>query len=228
MGIHDGHRERLRSRFIEHGLDSFNELNALELLLFYAIPRKDTNPIAHALLDRFGSLSGVFDAGIRELTEVDGVGESAAVLIKLVPQLVRKSSISRRGSNLCITNSKEAAEYLVPQYLFEKEEFILLLCLDSRRRLISCTELGRGVVNAVDINVRRIAEIALKNRASYVMISHNHPDSSAMPSREDDYATQQVFNAMQSIGIPLLDHIIVSGEDYSSYSDSGMLGSFKR
>lgn len=228
MGIHDGHRERLRGRFLEHGLDSFNELNALELLLFYAIPRKDTNPIAHALLDRFGSLHGVFDAGVRELTEVEGVGESAAALIKLIPQIMRKSLISCCDSNPVITNSREAAEYLVPRFLFEKEEFILLLCLDSRKKLISCTEIGRGVVNSVDINVRRIAEIALKNRASYVMISHNHPDSTILPSREDDYVTQQVYSTMRSIGIPLLDHLIVSGEDYSSYSDSGLLGLYRR
>lgn len=228
MGIHDGHRDRLRSRFLEHGLDSFNELNALELLLFYAIPRKDTNPIAHALLDRFGSLHGVFDAGIRELTEVEGVGESAAALIKLIPQIVRKSYISRCDSNPVITNSKEAAEYLVPRFLYEKDEFILLLCLDSRKRLISCTEIGRGVVNSVDINVRRIAEIALKSRASYIMISHNHPDSTVLPSREDDYVTHQVYNTMQSIGIPLMDHIIVSGEEYSSYFDTGMLGMYRR
>ena len=83
MGVHDGHRERLKERFIEHGLTSFNELNALEMLLFYAIPRKDTNPIAHALLDRFGSLNAVFDASVRELCEVEGIGQNAAVQARL-------------------------------------------------------------------------------------------------------------------------------------------------
>ena len=228
MGIHDGHRERLRSRFIEHGLENFNELNALELLLFYAIPRKDTNPIAHALLDRFGSLYGVFDAGERELMEVEGVGESAAALIRLIPQLVRKSYMSRSDSNTAIASSRDAAEYLMPRFLFEKDEFILLMCLDSRKRLISCTEIGRGVVNAVDVNVRRIAETALKSRASYVVISHNHPDGNVLPSREDDYVTKRVYSALDAINIPLLDHIIVSGERYSSYSDSGILDMFRR
>lgn len=227
MGIHDGHRERLRSRFIEHGLDNFNELNALELLLFYAIPRKDTNPIAHALLDRFGSLYGIFDAGERELMEVEGVGESAAALIRLIPQLVRKSYMSRSGSNPVIGSTRAAAEYLIPRYLFEKDEFILLMCLDSGKRLISCTEMGRGVVNAVDVNVRRIAETALKNRASYVIISHNHPDGNAMPSREDDYVTKRVYSALEAINISLSDHIIVSGERYSSYLESGLLDLYR-
>lgn len=228
MGVHDGHRERMRGRFIEHGLDNFNELNALELLLFYAIPRKDTNPIAHALLDRFGSLSGVFEASVRELTEVEGVGESAAALIMLIPQIVKKSVVSRSGSRPVIDTARQAAEYLVPRFLFEKDEFFLLLCLDSEKRLISCTEIGRGVVNAVDINVRRIAETALKNRASYVLISHNHPDGNPLPSREDDYVTKQVCSAMRAISIPLTDHLIISGENYSSYASSGMMDMYWR
>ena len=94
MGVHDGHRERLKSRFLEHGIDSFNDLNALELLLFYAIPRRDTNVIAHALLDRFGGLSGVFEASVPELTDVPGVGENAALLLKLVPQMMKKYELS--------------------------------------------------------------------------------------------------------------------------------------
>lgn len=228
MGVHDGHRERLRGRFIEHGLDSFNELNALELLLFYAIPRRDTNPIAHALLDRFGSLNGVFEAGIRELTEVDGIGESAAALIKLTPQLVKKSIASRGGSKPLIATTRQAAEFLVPRFLYEKDEFFLLLCLDSGKRLISCTEIGRGVVSSVDVNVRRIAETALKDRATYVLISHNHPDGNALPSREDDYVTKQVCSAMRSISIPVTDHLIISGENYSSYANTGMLDMYRR
>lgn len=228
MGVHDGHRERLRERFLEHGLDNFNELNALELLLFYAIPRRDTNPIAHALLDRFGSLHAVFDASVRELCEVEGVGESAAVLIRLIPQIMRKSLISAGSSNPVITNSREAAAYLIPRFMYEKEEVLLLLCLDSKRQLISCTELSRGVVNAVEVNVRRMAEIALKNRACYAIISHNHPDSIALPSKEDDHVTKLAFAALDALGIPLVDHLIVAKEDYVSYSDSGVIHMLKK
>lgn len=223
MGVHDGHRERLRKRFLEHGLSNFNELNALELLLFYALPRKDTNPIAHALLDRFGNLYGVFDASVRELCEVEGIGESAATLINLIPHIMRKSLISVGESNPVITNSREAAEYLVPRFMFEKEELILLLCLNSKKQLISCTELSRGVVNAVEVNVRRMAEIALKNRACYVIMAHNHPDSMARPSREDDHVTKLAFAALDALGIPLVDHIIVAKDEYISYSDSGAI-----
>ena len=222
MGVHDGHRERLKERFIEHGLTSFNELNALEMLLFYAIPRKDTNPIAHALLDRFGSLNAVFDASVRELCEVEGIGQNAAVLISLIPQIMRKSLISAGEKNPVINSSREAAQYLIPRYMYEKEEFILLLCLDSKRQLIACVEVSRGVVNSVDANVRKVAETALKNRAVSVILAHNHPDSIAKPSREDDFVTTQVRAAMEALGIPMRDHIIVAGEEYFSYLDTGI------
>lgn len=223
MGIHDGHRERLRAGFIENGLDGFNELNSLELLLFYAIPRRDTNAIAHELLDRFGSLDGVFSASIQELMSVSGIGETAAALIRLTPEIMRKSCINKAAEKKVITTSNQAGKYLAPRFLYEKDEVLLLVCLDSQKRVISCVELNRGVVNSVEANVRRIVETALRYRASSIIIAHNHPDGVALPSREDDYVTQQVSSALHSVGIPLVDHIIVAGDDFVSYADSGML-----
>ena len=223
MSIHDGHRERLRTNFIENSLDSFNELNSLELLLFYAIPRRDTNELAHRLLDRFGSLYGVFDASYHELMEVEGVGESAAALIKLIPEIMRKSRVSKTSNVRQITTSSAAGKYLVPRFLYQEVEMLLLLCLDSQKRIISCVEISRGVVNSVDVNVRRVVEIALKYRASSVILSHNHPDGIAMPSKEDDSLTQLIANALASVGISLIDHIIVAGENYISYVDAGIM-----
>ena len=228
MGIHDGHRERLRARFVEHGLDNFNELNALELLLFYAIPRKDTNVIAHELLERFGTLSGVFDAGVRELIEVKDVGYNTAVLLKLIPEIMRKSLISKEEAFPEIRNSKQAGAFLIPRFRYQKDEFILVLCLDVHKRLISCTEIGRGVVNSVDVNVRRIAEIALKNRASSVIVAHNHPGGCPIPSKEDDYTTQMIYRALEAIQIPLADHIIVANDHIGSYADTGLFHLFAR
>lgn len=223
MGIHDGHRDRLKARFLEQGLDGFNELNALELLLFYAIPRRDTNELAHALLDRFETLSGVFDASFEELTEVPGIGAHTAALIRLVPQLVRKSAIDEGKHTRTISNSRDAGQYFVPRFAFEREEVLLLACLDSQKRVSSCTEMGRGVVNEVPASVRRITETALKKRASSVMLAHNHPDSLAIPSREDELLTREIMSALRLLDIPLIDHIIVSGEEYFSFADAGML-----
>lgn len=224
MGVHDGHRERLKARFSEHGLDSFNDLNALELLLFYAIPRKDTNVIAHELLDRFGSLSAVFDASLQELTEVPGIGESAALLIKLVPQMMKKSELSKVSDIKQFRRSSEAARFLVPRFMGEKDEMALLLCLDARSVLICCEVLNRGVVNAVDISTRRLVELALKHKASTVVLAHNHPDGIAMPSREDEIFTGKARTALELMGIGLMDHIIIAGDRYFSMRDSGLFG----
>ena len=223
MGTHDGHRERLRTTFLENGLDCFNELNSLELLLFYAIPRRDTNEIAHALLDRFGSLDGVFDASFYELCEVEGIGEQAASLLKLVPQIVRKSRITRTESIRQVTDSTAAGKYFLPRFMGQREELLLLLCLDSQKRIISCAEISRGVVNSVEANVRKIAETALKYRASSVILAHNHPDGFALPSHEDDITTRLIADSLRTLGIPLVDHIIVADMDFVSYSDSGLL-----
>lgn len=223
MGIHEGHRERLRTRFLENGLDSFHEINALELLLFYAIPRRDTNVIAHQLLDRFGTLQGVFEASQQELCEVPGIGPQAAALILLVPQLMRKSAVSRTKEITRITRTSDAGRYLLPRLQDEKVEVVLMLCLDSKRNIINCTEMGRGVVNSTETSIRRIVETALKSKAVSVILAHNHPDGLALPSTEDDAVTHQVNQALSLIGIRLLDHIIVAGDDYVSYRDSGFL-----
>lgn len=223
MGIHDGHRDRLRSLFLFHGLDGFNDLNALELLLFYAIPRRDTNPIAHELLDRFGSLSGVFEASEQELCQISGLSKNAAALIMLVPQLMKKSMLSKVSDMKQILSSNDAGAYLAPHFINERDEILLLLCLDSQKRIIACSEVGRGIVNSVEANIRRIVETALKSKASSVIIAHNHPDSVALPSAADEYVTKQISASLSLVGISLADHIIVSGDDFVSFADSGML-----
>lgn len=226
MGVHDGHRERLKARFLEHGIDSFNDLNALELLLFYAIPRRDTNVIAHALLDRFGGLSGVFDASISELTDVPGIGENAALLIKLVPQMVKKKELSKVSDMRTFHKSSQVAQFLIPRFMEEREELVLVMCLDTRNSLLCCEVLNRGVVNAVDISTRRLAEHALKHKASAVVLAHNHPDGVAMPSREDEVFTAKAQDALRLIGIRMMDHIIIAGKNYFSMRDSGFYRGF--
>ena len=226
MAVHDGHRERLKARFAEYGLENFNDLNALELLLFFAIPRRDTNVIAHELLDRFGSLNGVFDASLRELQDVPGIGSNAALLIRLVPQIMKKNELSKVGEIRSFRKSSEVARFLIPRFMNEKEELALLLCLDTGGRLICCEVLNRGVINAVNISLRRMVELALKHKASSVLLSHNHPDGLAMPSREDEAFTSKAKDAMKLIDIELLDHIIIAGDRYFSMRDSGLFNRF--
>ena len=227
MGVHDGHRERLRARFAEHGLDSFNELNALELLLCYAIPRRDTNEIAHRLLDAFGSLSGVFQASLQELTSVPGIGENAATLILMVPQIVKKAHVSKAKETKIIRNSTDAGNYLLPYFLDEPDEIVMMLCLDNKRAVICCREMGRGVVNCVDANIRRMVETALKVKTTTVIVAHNHPNGVALPSREDDNFTRTLYRSLGLLGITLEDHIIVANDEFVSLADSGIMHLFK-
>lgn len=227
MGVHDGHRERLRARFAEHGLESFNELNALELLLCYAIPRRDTNELAHRLLDAFGSLSGVFQASMQELTSIPGIGENAAVLILMVPQIVKKAHVSKAKETKIIRNSTDAGNYLLPYFLDEQDEIVMMLCLDNKRAVICCREMGRGVVNCVDANIRRMVETALKVKTTTVIIAHNHPNGVALPSREDDNFTRTLYRSLGLLGITLEDHIIVANDEFVSLADSGVMHLFK-
>ena len=227
MGVHDGHRERLRARFAEHGLESFNELNALELLLCYAIPRRDTNELAHRLLDAFGSLSGVFQASMQELTSIPGIGENAAALILMVPQIVNKAHVSKAQDTQIIRNSTDAGNYLLPYFLDEQDEIVMMLCLDNKRAVICCREMGRGVVNCVDANIRRMVETALKVKTTTVIIAHNHPNGVALPSREDDNFTRTLYRSLGLLGITLEDHIIVANDEFVSLADSGVMHLFK-
>ena len=228
MGVHDGHRDRLRQSYLEHGLMSMNDINALELLLFYAIPRRDTNEIAHRLLDRFGSLDGVFSASAEELQEVEGIGENAAALLTLIPEIMKKSRVSKSREIRQIRSSDDAGACLLPYFLNERDEVVYLLCLDTKRCVICCAEMGRGVVNSVDTGIRRIVEKALKVRASSVIIAHNHPDGIALPSREDEVFTRALYNALETVGIRLEDHIIAAEDDYTSMADTGLLYARRR
>lgn len=228
MGEHDGHRKRLRKNFIERGgLYGFSDLNALELLLFYAISRQDTNILAHRLLDKFDTLHGVLTATEQELKEVEGVGDSTAVLLRLVLQIARRSEISKTKDIRAILSSSDAGRYCMPRFMYEEDEVVLMLCLDAKRRIIKCAEVGRGMANAVESNLRLITETALRCKACAVVIAHNHPDGIALPSPEDNAATKQLIAALEPLGVEFVDHIIVAGEDFISYADSGMLPLFK-
>lgn len=223
MAVHDGHRSRLKERFTAYGLDNFNDLNVLELLLFYAIPRRDTNELAHALLEHFGSLDAVFEASFHELRAVPGIGDNAAALITLVPEIAKRCAVSRTRNLTCFTSSTQAAQYLLPRLGSEKAEKALLLCLNPQKQLICCTEVGSGVVDSVNLNVRLVVESALKARASSVILAHNHPSGNPTPSRDDELITRRIREALQLVEITLDDHIIIGGQSYFSFTDSGLL-----
>ena len=222
MGLHDGHRARKKEQFRRQGLDGFADHEALELLLYYAIPRRDTNELAHRLLTRYGSLSALLQAPIEDLRRVEGVGESAAVLLKLVPAFVYKAQRSA-GQETVLNSTEKAGRYLLSCFAGERNEVIYQLCLDRKGKLLARKRLSEGGSAAAELNIRRLVENALLSSASAVILSHNHPSGIALPSREDYATTQQAQDALRTIGVELLDHIIVAEDDYVSLADSGIL-----
>ena len=223
MGIHDGHREKMRQRFLKSGLDAFADHEALELLLYYAIPRKDTNPIAHALMERYGSLSAVLTAPVEDLKKVEGVGESAAILLKLAPQLYRKAKMSDAEQETILSSVERVGAYLLDRFAGEKNEVVYQLCLDRKGKLLACKKLGEGGVTSADLDIRRLVENALLTGASAVVLAHNHPSGVALPSRDDYAATDRAKTALAVVGVALTDHIIVADGDFVSMADSGYI-----
>ena len=222
MGLHDGHRQRLIQRFLEEDLDNFEPHNVLELLLFYAIPRKDTNELAHVLIDTFGSLKGVFDAPYEELIKVTGIGPNTAALLKLVPSLTR-TYYSSDARSIILDTSEKSGEYFLPYYIGQTEEVVRLACLDAGGKVISNQILHRGSANAAEVNMRKIVNIALRNNAMGVILAHNHPGGLPLPSEEDVATTKSIRDALMPMGILLMDHIIVAGQDYVSMARSGII-----
>ena len=218
--MHEGHRQRLKKRFLEEGLDGFTDVQALELLLFYGIPRVDTNPIAHALLDRFGSLSQVLEASPEELMKVPGVGENAALLLTLIPQMGRLYMVDRTSAAQVLPTLESCAQYLVPRFFGRKTEAVFLLCLDAKCKLLCCKEVGRGGTNSTGISIRKVVETAMGVNASTVVLAHNHPSGLAVPSAEDIQTTRQIAQALGAVEIALADHIVVADEDYVSIAMS--------
>lgn len=223
MGIHDKHRERMRRRFREGGLNGFADHEALELLLYYAIPRRDTNPIAHALLERFGSLAGVFSAPIEALKQVDGVGDSAAVLLRLAPLAAQRARLAEAERELILNSRESIGAYLLELFSQERDEAVYQICLDRKGKLLSCKRLGEGGACTVSLDIRKLVENALLSSASSVVLAHNHPSGVALPSRADQAATDQAKAALGAIGVRLEDHIIVADRDFVSFSESGYL-----
>ena len=223
MGIHDGHREKMRQRFLMIGLDAFADHEALALLLYYAIPRRDTNPIAHALMERYGPLSAVLAAPVEDLKKVEGVGESAAILLKLAPQLYRKAKMSDAEQETILSSVERVGAYLLERFAGEKNEVVYQLCLDRKGKLLVCKKLGEGGVTSADLDIRRLVENALLTGASAVVLAHNHPSGVALPSRDDDAATDRAKTALAVVGVALTDHIIVADGDFVSMADSGYI-----
>lgn len=218
--IHQGHRKRLKERFCLEGLDHFNEINVLEMLLFYCIPRQDTNALAHRLLERFGSFSNVLEAPREELMEVKGVAENVAIYLSMIREVSRYYEVGRSAKNgnepVVLDRVDDIGEYMKPYFIGRTRETVFLLCLDSKCRVICCKKIGEGSVNTAALSIRKVVEVALNSHAVSVAVAHNHPSGFALPSPEDIQTTKQLEKALQAVDIVLVDHLIYAEDDYVS------------
>ena len=222
MGLHDGHRQRCKRRYLAAGAEGMDDHQLLELLLFYAIPRCDTNETAHRLLKRFGSLQGVLYADPGELAAVEGIGESAAVLLRLTGDLslrARKAALPEKLLN----SPGRAGAYFAELLLGQKRELLYEACLDGKGKLLSCRCITKGTVTSSPLQVRQVVENALYSGADSVLLAHNHPSGVALPSPADNATTLSVFDALRTVGVELADHIIVADDDFVSLRHNGLL-----
>ena len=222
-GIHAGHRTRLRQRFLQEGLSSFQEHEVLELLLTYAIPQRDVNPLAHELIVHFGSLANVLNASESELKQIKGVGANAASLLSLMPQLLGRYQLSRMGEHPIITNLAEAKTYCDALFFDAHEERVYLICIDQAGHVLHPALVRTGTLDEVLLYPREAVEIALRYDAYAVLIAHNHPSGIAYPSQADYDVTRMIVAALGVISVHVVDHLIIApGNAYSMAQHSEM------
>ena len=222
-GVHTGHRKRTKDEFLARGLDGLPDHRVLELLLFYAIPQGDVNPLAHELINRFGSLAGVFHATPEQLMAVDGVGYNTAVLIRLVPAAAARYLQSSGSFDGQLASAWQFRELLLPLFLGQRSELAYLVCMDGKNKLLVTKKLGEGIADAVQITTRKVLETALACNATRVVLAHNHVSGVALWSDADLDTTLRLQRVLREAGIELMDHFIIAGDDMVSMAASGIL-----
>ena len=221
--MHGGHRERVKKRFMEENLSAFSDVQALELLLFYSLPRIDTNPAAHRLLDRFGSLYNLFEADAADIAAVDGIGENSAILIKLLPEMTRKFWLSEQKNSPVMTTPEKASEFIKPVLFGRPDEVVYVFCLDTNYRMKHYDCISEGTVGEVAVYLRKVAECAIRMHAAKILLAHNHPGGRPGPSEADIKTTRAIFEALAPLGVDLVDHIIFAGHDFYSFARENII-----
>lgn len=218
-----GHRERVRDRFLQEGLSSFSDVQALELLLFYSIPRQDTNPIAHNLLERFGSLQNIFEADVSDIASVEGVGMNSAILIRLLPEMTRKFWINEKKAKAKLRTVEEAAAFIKPILFGVPVEHVYIFCLDNNYRIKHYDCISQGSVGDATIDLRSVVQCAIRLNSNKLLLAHNHPGGQSAPSDTDVATTRVISEALGPLGIDLIDHIIFSDHEFFSFSQKHMI-----
>jgi DNA repair protein RadC len=221
--VHEGHRERVRNRYLKEGLNSFEDHQILELLLYYAIPRKDTNPPAHQLLTKYGSLKNVLEADIHDLEKIDGIGKNAAAFLNMLLPVFMRYKEQKSGNYIILKNAHDAARYVSSLLEKERTEVMLVICLDKHFRVRHTERISSGAVDELTVYPRHVAEVAMRHTSFAILLTHNHPGGDPRPSNVDIETTAAIHSALNALGIPLIDHIIVSEGMATSMASAGLI-----
>ena len=224
-----GHRQRVKERFAREGLHNFTDLDVLELLLFYAQPRRDTRDTARQLLDQFGTLEAVMKADTLSLYEIPGVGPETAALLHLIPELsarfMREREVpkNKRRKLQLLNSSSSSKKYIESWFVDRTEEALVLFCLDAQLRLRGELVVAEGNANAVALDLRKIIRFAMARNATAALLAHNHPGGTARPSPEDREVTRRVAEALKTVDITLVDHVIITEGEAFSFAEEGLI-----
>lgn len=210
---HKAHRERMRTRFAENGIDGFHEHEILEMLLFYSIPVVNTNPLAHKLLSEFGSLKNVIEAPMEALSKVEGMGEKSALFISFINSIISKVSESRTTETV-LSDYDSVGRFLVNEFRNDKKERVIALLLDAKGNLISKEKAGDGDFKSCEIDTRGILMSALNKNAAKIILAHNHVDGNPYPSLSDKAATASLITLLNQVGVELWEHFLICDGKY--------------
>lgn len=218
-----GHRQRLKERYLTCGIGGFQDYEKLELILSYAIPRKDMKPIAKALISRFGSIRGVFDADYEELQKVDGIGEHAALLLKLIKDMLTTYLKERLLDRVRISCTQDLVNYWRTEIGSLKDERFYVMYLNSQNHLIAIEQIQEGTVNQAIVPPRKVLEKALWHKASAMILIHNHPSGNVRPSEHDIQLTRTIQKTASALNIAVHDHVIIGADGFFSLREEGLL-----
>ncbi len=213
--LHKGHRARLKAQFRQYGAERFESHQLLELLLFYGVPQKDTNPLAHRLLKEFGSLNNVFNASFDDLCRIDGISEHTATLLMLCGQLLPRC-YNEKQERRPLTTQTALVDFLRPHFINQPKEKLVLLCLNNRQEPLECSVVSQGSLTATEASVREVLERVIRAKATAIVLAHNHPAGHPVPSVEDVDFTKRLQHTLRQIEVVLVDHLIFSGKEYLS------------
>ncbi len=217
---HKGHRIKVRNRYYETGFNGMADHNILEMLLFFGIPFRDTNEMAHELIERFGSFSAVLEADVKDLITVKGMTENAACLVSMIRPLYKRYMEDINSRKPEFVSKEKISEFIRSLFLDTNDERLYALAYDSSRRFIGYKNIGDGDIRSSRADIRKLTAFVLECKATGIILAHNHPHGIAIPSREDIDCTKYVYKILDALKVRLLDHIIVNENDYISMAET--------